>query len=486
MARLSKSRIMSSLQCLKKVHLEVHRKELAQVSAATEAAFRMGHAVGDMAIQNYGQGAGETIPYNRGNFAAAIEQTRQLMDSQFSLPVFEATLEYEDVLVREDVLLPDNGGWRIVEVKAATSLKPEYVQDCAIQAWVHQGAGYDFNRISLAHVDNQFVYQGDGNYQGLLIEQDLTKTVRELLPSVPVWVEQAKKAVDGPEPQVGVGQHCFAPYECPFVVHCWPGDTRYPLLGYMGSKKKLGRLVALGYRDIRDVPVDELDSQTHVRIRHVTLSGAAEILPDAGAFIRSLDWPRYYLDFETFGPAIPMWPDTRPYQALPFQWSCHVEQEDGRLSHVEFLDLSGEPPMRACAEQLISDLGDYGPILVYTMYEAGVIRGLMERFPDLSADLRQILERLEDIAPPIKQSYYHPDMLGSWSVKAVLPTIAPDMDYSLLEGIHEGTEASEAYLEAINPETSAERREVIRQQLRTYCAHDTLAMVRLVRFFRNT
>ena len=75
------------------------------------------------------------------------------------------------------------------------------------------------------------------------------------------------------------------------------------------------------------------------------------------------------------------------------------------------------------------------------------------------------------------------DMLGSWSIKAVLPTIAPEMDYKLLEGINVGTEASSAYLEAINPETSEERREEIRVDMLRYCKHDTAAMLKLVQFF---
>jgi hypothetical protein len=93
------------------------------------------------------------------------------------------------------------------------------------------------------------------------------------------------------------------------------------------------------------------------------------------------------------------------------------------------------------------------------------------------------VERLVDLYPITKASYYHPDMLGSWSIKAVLPTIAPDMDYEGLEGVAEGTEASRAYLEAIRPGTSTERKEEIRRELIEYCAHDTLAMVRLVEFF---
>ncbi len=100
------------------------------------------------------------------------------------------------------------------------------------------------------------------------------------------------------------------------------------------------------------------------------------------------------------------------------------------------------------------------------------------RFPDLAESLRAVIDRLVDLYPVTKASYYHPDMLGSWSIKAVLPTIAPDMDYANLEGVAEGTEASKAYLEAIRPGTNAERTEEIRLELLKYCAFDTLAMVR--------
>src|SRR5210317_891548 len=146
MPRLSKSRIMSSLQCLKRVHLEINRKELAHYSRQTEAAFALGHQVGERAVQLYGRDGGTYIEYNGGRFAGALSQTADLMSSMFRIPVFEATLQYEGVLVREDVLLPvsegGNDSWRVIEVKASTRLKPEYVHDCAVQAWVHLGAGH--------------------------------------------------------------------------------------------------------------------------------------------------------------------------------------------------------------------------------------------------------------------------------------------------------------------------------------------------------
>ncbi len=440
-----------------------------------------------MAIKLYGGEQGSFIEYKGGNFARALSQTRQLMNSMFTAPVFEATLEYEGVLVREDVLLPHRTGngnsWRIVEVKASTRLKPEHIHDCAIQTWVHLGAGYSLSSISLAHINNEFIYQGDHGYEGLFTENDLTEQVSQLLPAVPIWVDKARKAVAGPVPDVAVGQHCTQPYSCPFMDFCWPGDTRYPISGLGGGKKQLGVWVMNGYRDIRDVPASEISSETQLRIHRVTVDEVMELLPGASEFELNLGYPRFYLDFETVAPPIPVWVGTRPYQRLPFQWSCHIERAPGVMEHKAFLDLSGDPPMRALAEQLITDLESEGPILMYTSYERGVIEGLATMFPDLASSLEAIIARLVDLYPVTRANYYHPDMLGSWSIKAVLPTIAPDMDYAGLDGIQEGMEASSAYLEAIDPETEPKRKEELRDSLLKYCRHDTEAMIRLVHFF---
>ena len=141
--------------------------------------------------------------------------------------------------------------------------------------------------------------------------------------------------------------------------------------------------------------------------------------------------------------------------------------------------------MRALAEALIAVLGDRGPVLMYTAYEKGVIMALAARFPDLAGPLQAIVSRLVDLYPVTKASYYHPDMMGSWSIKAVLPTIDPSMDWEKLEGVHEGSEASTAWLDAVHS-NDERHREAVRRQLLEYCRFDTEAMVRLVRFFEQT
>ena len=479
---LSKSRLISAWQCPKRLHLEKHHPELGDISAWTQALWATGHRVGSVAMDLYSEPGSVEIAFDK-RVGLMISKTRELLESGIDVPIFEATFRHEAVLIRADALIPDGAGWRLVEVKASTSVKDYHVLDCAIQDWVLRNSGIDVTSIALAHIDNQFVYPGSGDYEGLLIENDLTDEVRTLEPTVLELVAAARDAVTGPMPRIDVGSRCTSPYDCQFIDFCWPNDTEYPVAGLGGSKARLGEYVAMGYHDICDVPAESITAATQQRIHRVTCSGETEILADAGTTFASLDYPRYYLDFETIGPAVPFWPGTRPYAPLAVQWSCHIEEADGALRHKEFLDLSGDPPMRALALALIETLGDSGPVLMFTNYEEGVIRKLIELLPDLEQPLQAIIDRLFDLHPVVKQSYYHPKMAGSWSIKAVMPTINPDMDYMSLDGIKEGGAASEGFIEAIQRDTTPERKSELDRQLRRYCRLDTEAMVEIVRFF---
>jgi hypothetical protein len=486
---LSKSRLISAWQCPRRLYLEKFRPDLAATSDATQALFATGHEIGAVAKRLFGTSDAVEIRFDR-RMSRMVDATRDLLASGARFPIFEATFEHDGILVRADALIPSRDGWRLVEVKASTSVKDYHVLDCAIQEWVLRNAGVQLTSIHLAHINNRFVYQGDSNYEGLFIEHDLTDEVEGVDPRVEDLIAAARAAISGDMPEVNVGAQCSNPYDCPFANFCWPMDARYPISGLGGSKATLGRYVAAGYRDIRDVPADEITAETQLRIHHVTCEGEPEILDGARETLAALGYPRYHLDFETIAPALPFWAGTRPYEVLPVQWSCHIDDGTGdgsfqTMRHEEFLDLSGNPPMRALARRLIEVLGDIGPVLMYTDYELRVIRNLIRMFPDLERGLENIIDRLFDLHPVVKNYYYHPDMLGSWSIKAVLPTINPEMDYKKLEGIQEGTAASNGFLEAINPDTDMIRKLELEEQLRRYCRFDTEAMAEIVRFFET-
>lgn len=480
--RLSKSRLLSARQCAKRLYLEVHRPELATESGAARQPLEEGIAVGELAREVLGEGQGVLIPFE-GGLAHALRKSKRLALSRNRQPLFEATFEHQGVLVRIDALMPHADGWELVEVKAATHPEPYHFFDVAIQDWVMRSSGIDAARLSLAHVDASFVYPGEGNFTGLLKRVDIGDSTHGLVDEVAKTVRLARDSLSGAEPVVAVGKQCFTPFRCPFIEHCWPDDSEHSLFELpRADKARLGAWVERGYRDARDVPAEELTGKQR-RVQRVIASGKPEILPTAGAAMRGLDYPRYYLDFESLGPAIPRFAGMRPYRALPFQWSCHYEASPGQLEHAEFLDLSGEPPFRRLAESLLRALGGSGPILVYSGYEATMIRRLQERFADLAPSLGALRERLYDLKPVVEAGFYHPQMRGSWSIKALLPHMDANLDYRNLEGIQDGIGASLAYLEAIDENTTAERRAEIDRQLRRYCQLDTLAMVAVQRFF---
>ncbi len=485
----SKSKLLSAYVCLKKAHLEKHHPEKGEYSANTQSAFDIGNAVGAIAQEIYGTDGSVEIPFERP-MSKMVKDTATLIESGFDQPIFEATFQYQGVLIRMDVLIPDGDGWKAVEVKASTKVKPEHELDCAVQLWVMRGMGLTVNSLSLAHIDNTFIYQGDGDYAGLLKEVDLTEKATAKETDVLELLARATEAVSGEMPRIPVGRQCHNPYECAFINYCWPMDSEFPTSSIGGDRKKIFDWISRGIEDVRDIPASEITATRQQLFHRVVCAGKPEITPGAYDELEALGYPRYHLDFETAGPAIPLWKGSRPYQTHAVQWSIHKDDGTGNgsledMAHFEFLDLTGEPPMRPLAEKMIECLGDSGPVLMYTTYERTVIEGLIALFPDLEVPLLAIIDRLFDLAGVVRVHYYHPKMLGSYSIKKVAPAIAPHMNYAELEGINEGMGASDGYLEAINPATTPERKAELEEQLLRYCRFDTEAMVEIVKYFKD-
>ena len=345
-------------------------------------------------------------------------------------------------------------------------------------------AGIPVKAIYLCHIDNQFVYPGNGDYRGLFHYEDITEEVQELSRAVPQWVEHYREMLNYDEPEIEMGDQCTDPYSCPFIDYCRGEETEYPLR-YMprprGTRQVIDALTAEGIEDIRDIPEGRLTNEKQKWVRRVTIAGEPELKSEA-VEVGEYGYPRYYLDFETIQFAVPIWEGTSPYKALPFQWSCHIELASGDLQHKEYLDTSGNAPMRTCAESLIEVIGEEGPIFAYGSYEKTVLNALATRYPDLADDLHELKERLVDLLPIVRKTYYHPDMRGSWSIKNVLPTIAPHLGYGTLGDVQDGSAAGTTYLQIINPETDAAERERLTRELLAYCKHDTLGMVELVKY----
>ena len=492
MTILSKSKIIAFRQCPKRLWLEIHHPELKEISESSEAAFEIGYEVGDMARSIYDpKGEGALLDVKAEGVNGAIERTTDLLGTTRN-PIFEAGFEAPGGRAFADVLLPDetNGkaAWRMVEVKASTKIHDYQRDDVAVQAHIARSSGIPLTSVSLAHVDNTWVYPGDGNYNGLLTENDLTEETFSRSAEVTEWITQGQVvAALAEEPEVETGPQCSSPFACGFCDYCFRDQItpEYPLSNLPDFRQKKYNLCEeMGIDDLRLVP-DHLLTAKQRRVRDHTISGEAYF--DAEGAKEALaphGFPARFLDFETTMLPVPIWAGTRPYQQIPFQFSLHTLDESGNLEDTAFLDLSGQNPTHAFSKALAESCGNEGPIFVYNAnFEKGVIREMAAQHTEFTEALESLLPRIVDLWPIAKDHYYHPNMKKSWGLKSVLPAICPELNYGDLEGVQEGNAAMAAFREAIHPTTDPARRSEIEAQLLAYCKLDTLAMVRLWEFF---
>jgi hypothetical protein len=504
--RLSKSRLVDALQCERRLWLAVNRPDLQQVDALRESVFATGNEVGEMArrLATDAHGTGELVDVKESlGWVGGLRRCREALAEPGLKVLFEAPFAHDGLAVICDIVVrhpADSTGRRelhLIEVKSSTSTngKP-YVQDTAIQAWCMSQCGFPPDRVFIRLLDRAFVYPGGERYQGLFGDEDVTEAVRAFLPEVPALLELSRDVAAGAEPQIRTGAHCGQPYGCGFLAHCqrWEAERFGPppefpvtLLGGRNTGKltvpERERIAAQGWADLRDLPEGFPADARGQAIVRATREGQPWRLPGLALAIQALPYPRYYFDFETIAPAIPRWPGTRPYQQVPFQWSCHVEHRDGRVEHHEFLDISGGDPRQTCAESVANLLGGIGGVVVvyHQAFEAACLADLARDVPKHAAALRRAIGKLRDLLPIVREHYYHPGQRGSYSIKAVLPTVAPELDYGELEEVQHGLGAQLAWREAASEHTAPERRDQLRERMLAYCRRDTEAMLVLAR-----
>jgi len=492
---LSKSTFIRGMQCPKSLYLYKHSYKLRDpLSAAQAAIFRRGTNVGVLARELFPGGV-DASPPTPFQFARSIEQTSRLV-AEGAPVIYEAAFLFEGVLAAMDVLVRDETApagiprYRAFEVKSSTGISETYLLDAALQYWVMTGAGVEIADLSIVHIDSSYVRRGALDLHALFRTVSVLDGALERHQLVGRRVTELKAVVAAEAvPEIDIGPHCHDPYPCDFIGTCWRGVPSYSVfdIARLSTEKKF-ELYRRGIVDVGAVPDDyPLSDKQRLQV-DAERSGNGRIDREAiRSFLGSIAYPLYFLDFESFQPAVPIYEGTRPYQQIPFQYSLHridsppdAGHVDEEPAHLEFLAEAGPDPRRPFLDSLLADVGDEGSVLVYNQsFENGRLTELAERMPDHAEAVECVQARIVDLMAPFRgQSYYTPEMRGSYSIKAVLPALAPDLSYSRLS-IQDGTSASIAY-EGLFKEPDARRRALVRRRLLDYCRLDTLAMVRVL------
>jgi hypothetical protein len=480
---LSKSKIISLLQCEKKLWMSSYKKDDASHELVVSSRMESGTTLGTLARELF---PGGSLVENFDPSSAEV-RTKLLLQKKAG-PIYEAMFIYNDIQVFIDILVPEKDGYHLIEIKSSTKVRDQHIIDAAIQTWVAKKAGLKINRTSVGCINNLFVYPGGGDYDGLFYLTDVTNDVSKYSSATKDWIKSARETLSKPEPSIPMGSHCKAPYRCEFEDYCkslTPNLPIYPLRDLRLKKSKQEELESRGYTDLLEVPINLIDDPKKVKLHQSILSGENYVSDNAKKEIEAIAYPRYYLDFETIASAIPIWPGTAPYAQIPFQWSCHIEHSDGDIEHKEFLAEPNEDPQEACMKSLMNLFHGFknGSMIAYNAgFEKKVLHNLASLYPESQALFNGICNKTYDLLPFCRSNFYNRDMHGSWSIKHVLPAIAPDLNYQALE-IADGQMAQTAFVKMCVEGLSGDEIVKLRSDLLKYCKLDTLAMVKIVRYF---
>jgi Domain of unknown function(DUF2779) len=481
--KISKTKYVAGVQCPKRLYLLVHARELAaQPDGSDQAIIEQGREVGLVARQLFPGG----VEVDRsGGLEASIRATRELVKNPDVPAIFEAAFEHNDVVVKTDILQRrEENRWRLVEVKSTADLKDHHSEDLAIQSYVLSHSGLKLASVWLAHINRSYVLTGTTvDPRQFFSFRNLTTRTQNLQPELKLRLREQFHILAAPKPpDIPTGAHCINPVVCEFLYHCnHPKPDDY--IGHLPrlDASAMEQLEKMGIEFVHDIPADFELSKIQRRACTALQSGQPWFSADLKNEFESLKYPLSFMDFETVNPAIPRFPGMHPYDHLPFQWSVHMQKQPGAIAeHTEFLAMDSGDPRRDFISSLCEAVGEGGSIIVYNQqFESERLWELAGWLPEYTQRIREIQGRLWDLLPVVRNHVYHPAFGGSFSLKAVLPALVPEMTYEGME-VPNGQAAGLAWEIMIGGTVGEAERQAKRLALLDYCGQDTLALVRLL------
>lgn len=478
---LSKSEYLQGLQCPKLLWIAINdKKRIPEVEETKQKLFDEGKIVGEYAKKLFPSGISI-----KTDFSKNLEETKKLLKE--NKPLFEPALMADRLYSRADILEPIKDGWNIIEVKSSTEVKDENIQDVAFQKYVYEKAGLKINKCFILYLNNQYVRKGEIKISELFIKEDITGKVAEEIKLVPERVKLFLKIIDSKEPEVKISDNCNKPHECALKKECWsflPKENSVFDL-YRGGKKSW-TLFEQNILAIKDIPeCFELNDKQQIQFDCEKTNKIHLNKNAINEFLKTLKYPLYFLDFETYQTAIPLYDGLKPYSQIPFQFSVHKVDEKGKKTHYSFIAEGSEDPRKEFICAIEKQLGTRGSIIVYNQaFEQTRLKETSEFLPKEKKLVDKLIKRMVDLLIPFRNfDYYNKKQEGSASIKYVLPAMT-NMSYKGME-IANGGQASMRYAyithgDINGKKASKEEIQKVRDDLKKYCELDTEAMIRVL------
>lgn len=478
---LSKSQYMKGISCLKSLWIYKNRRDLIpEVTPELQALFDMGNAIGELSMKYFDNGVAVTNEY--WDIMGGEQATKDYIADGNDI-IFEATAinPKDGAYSRIDILRKVDGTdeWDLIELKSSTEVKDYHYDDLSFQYYVFTGAGYKIRKCFMMLIDKTYVRYGDIEPKKLFRLEDITTQVHDQQAGMDRKVNALLEMIK----QNHMPSDCEHPNNCDYCGDDIPEYSVYNLF----HKTKVQKMVAEYGVHIENLPTDAPVLKKKSLDFHSYLKGETIVNPEKIAeFLKKIQYPIYFLDYETISTAIPMFDGTRPFQQIPFQFSVHVQYEpDGKLEHHEYLHKEQTDPREPLCKKLVELCGDKGSIIVYYQsFEKTRNEELAKAFPQYANAINTINDRVVDLYVPFdKRWLYHPNQHSSASIKAVLPCFT-DLSYDDLE-IANGGDAMNTYADFIMGNIPDNKMDAMWNALSKYCEQDTYAMVELLNVLKK-
>jgi hypothetical protein len=473
-ATISKSDWLSARKCSAQGWYAL-RAELTAPDEAGHFRMQQGQEIGVLARKLYPGG----VLVSRTNGKSPAQLTQERIADRTKPALFEATAVAGPFVAKADILHRHNGGWHLFEVKSKFPGKDndELVDDLAYTAMVFKRAGLPVTRASVVLLSRAYRF-GQGPERLFEIIDCTTDVLARAVEFDGTADDFASVLLREVPPAPLLVPACR---DCSFFRdRCLGAGLQHTVLEIPGLHfRKLQRLSAEGAIEPWRIPDDIGLSDRQERVKSCIISGEPFVDPALRGALGAICWPCYYLDFETVSTFLPLYDEHGCHEQVLTQFSVDLREAiEAAPQHCEYLADPSRDCQRELAEALISAVGQTGSIIVYSSFERTRISALQTLFPDLAARLGTLLERLVDLRSLIEKYVYHPEFKGSYSIKATLPALVPDLSYKDL-AIDDGEIAVTRFARMARGEVSGSDAQLIRQQLLEYCRMDTLAMLRL-------
>ena len=506
---LSKSLYTKGLQCKKALWLKKYNKEvLTAPDDMKKAIFEAGNVVGGLACELFP--GGKEVEYTK-DYEQMIRQTKEFMDEGVK-DIFEATFQYENILVMVDILHQnEDGSYEIYEVKSSTWNNIEstskqkkklenYIQDASIQYYVLNGLGLDINEIFITLLSKNYIRKQNLDHEQLFHHERVTEKIIELQPNIPSTLKGMREVIKdtGSEPAIDIGSHCKSPYQCDAYDYCWKTQREIPDYSvfnvFSHSPKKSQELYSQGITAVKDIPDDFSMTELQQLKVDVWKNQNTHIEKEKlKEFVNTMHFPIYYFDFETISPPVPEYQGESPFNKFPFQYSLHIEYEDGEVIHEEALENPDTDGRENIARKITEQIPKDSCIVAFnSSFEMGVFENLANHFPQYEAHLKNLHSNFVDLWDPFKNNFYvSHEMRGLHGIKTVLPALVPDHKdaYKNLDLVKNGNEAMYIYNmlgeEIRKKDSDSELISRYRSSLKEYCELDTYGMVQIVKKLRQ-